>query len=132
MAETEMNLVTQTRTIKSLRPSFYAIQQLQKHLKGYQTVERVKTYNAKVRMYKFSKPGMAVWIAWHEPGRLFLPGTKPPSTKFSFEVNAETLTVEKMIDKAGQTKPESSSLAARKGKAELTLTPWPVFVLKKE
>jgi hypothetical protein len=101
-------------------------------LKGYQTVERVKTYNAKVRMYKFSKSGTAVWVAWHEPGRLFLPGAKLPSLKFPFEVKAETVTVEKMIDKPGQSKPESSSVAVKSGKAELTLTPWPVFVMKKE
>lgn len=132
MAETETNVLTQLRTVKSLRPSFYAIQQLQKHLKGYQTVERVKTHNAKVRMYKFSKGDAAVWVAWHESGRLFLPGSKLPSTKFGFEIKGETLTVEKMIDKPGQSKPETTSVAVKNGKAELTLTPWPVFVLRKE
>ncbi len=132
MAETEMNPLTQVRTIRSLRPSYYAIQQLQKHLKGYQSVERVRTYNAKVRMYKFSKGGATVWVAWHDPGRLFLQGSRLPSTKFKFEVNAETLIVEKMIDKPGQTKPESSTVPVKNDKAELTLTPWPVFVQKKE
>ena len=42
------------------------------------------------------------------------------------------LAVEKMIDKPGQTRVETSSVAVRDGKAELTLTPWPVFVLRKE
>jgi hypothetical protein len=132
MVETEMNVLTQERRIKSLRPAFYAIQQMQRNIKAYQTVERVKTYNAKIRMYKFAKGDFAAWVAWYDPGKLFLPNTKLPSLKFKFEVSAETLTVEKMIDKPGQTKAETTSVAVKDGKAELTLTPWPVFVLKKE
>jgi hypothetical protein len=131
MAETEMNVLTQERAVKSLRPGFYAIQQLQKNIKGYQSVERVKTYDAKVRMYRFAKGDAGVYVAWYDPGKV-LPNTKLPNYKYKFEVKAETLTVEKMIDKPGQTKAESSSVAVKDGKAELTLTPWPVFVLRKE
>ena len=128
MADTEINAATEQRTIKSLRPSFYALQQLQKYLRNYETIERVKNNNSRVRVYKIAKGQNVVWIAWHDTQRLYLPGSKLPSTKFSFEVEGTSITVEKMIDKSGQTKPDISSVSIKGGFAELTLTPRPVFI----
>ncbi len=131
MAETDINALTQERTIKSLRPSYYAIQQLQKHLKNYDTVERVKNQNAKVRLYKFTRGQMVFWIAWHDTPRLYLPGTKLPSVKYHFETDAPEVVVEKMIEKPGQTKAETTNVPVKNGFAELTISVRPVFIFKK-
>ncbi len=131
MADTDLNPLTQERTIKSLRPGFFALQQLQKHLRGYETVERVKNQNAKVRLSKFTRGQTEFWVAWHETPRLYLPGTKLPSVKYPFETDAKEVVVEKMIDKPGQTKPDVATIPVKNGVAELTISVRPVFILKK-
>jgi hypothetical protein len=131
MAETEINALTQERTIKSLRPSYYALQQLQKHLKGYDTVERVKNQNVKVRLYKFTRGQTVFWVAWHDTKNLYLPGTKLPSVKYNFETDAAELVVEKMIEKPGQTKADVANIPVKNGVAELTISVRPVFIFKK-
>jgi hypothetical protein len=131
MADTELNVLTQERVIKSLRPSFFAVQQLQGHSKNYDSVDRVKNQNAKVRLYKFTQGQNVFWIAWHETPRLYLPGAKLPSVKYNLETDAAELRVEKMIDRAGQTKPETTTVPVKNGVAELTISVRPVFIFKK-
>ncbi len=128
MADTDVNPLTEQRTIKSLRPSFYAIQQVQKYLRNYDSIERVKNNNSRVRIYKITRGETVNWIAWHDTPRLYLPGTKLPSTKFAFEVQGKSISVEKMIEKHGQTKPETLTVSVKNGVAEITLTPRPVFI----
>jgi hypothetical protein len=130
MAETEMNAL-QERTIRSLRPSYYALQQLQKYLKNYETAERVKNQNAKVRLYKFTSRDGVVWVAWHDTPRLYLPGVKLPSVKYNLETDGTEVVVEKMIDKPGQTKPDTATVPVKNGVAELTISVRPVFIFKK-
>jgi hypothetical protein len=131
MAETEINALTQERTIKALRPSYFALQQLQKHLKGYETIERVKNQNAKVRLYKFTRGQTVFWVAWHDTKNLYLPGTKLPSVKYNFETDAAEVAVEKMIEKPGQTKADMTNIPVKNGVAELTISVRPVFIFKK-
>ena len=99
-------------------------------LKLTEKVERVKNNNAKARVYKFTKGESVLYVAWHEPPRLYLPGAKIPTVKYKFEVDGKELSVEKMIEKQGQTKPDSTTVPIRDGMAELSLTPRPVFVRK--
>jgi len=132
MADTDINPLTEERTIKSLRPSFFALQQLQKHIKNYAAVERVKNSNAKVRLYRFTRGDQEVFVAWHDTPKLYLPGAKLPSVKYKFEIAGTELIVEKMIDKAGKSKPETTTLPIRDGAAEVTVTVRPVFITVKK
>src|SRR5262245_47606412 len=122
MAETEINTLTQERTIRSLRPAFFALQQLDRYLKNYDTIERVKNQNAKVRLYKVTRGATVFWIAWHDTPRLYLPGARLPSVKYNFETEGSEIVVEKMVDKPDQTKIETTNVPVKSGIAELTIS----------
>jgi hypothetical protein len=129
MADTQMNFRTQLRTILGLRPGFLALQQLQRHIKSYDAVERVKVADSKVRLYEFKNGGQTLWVAWYEPGKLYLPGSAVPATKFILAVDSGAVVSEAMIDRRGQTRPVVEALPKKAGGVELTVTPWPVYVV---
>lgn len=54
MAEVKIHIQEDSRTVTGLRPHFYAVQQLQRHIKGYRIVERVRVADDRVRLYKFT------------------------------------------------------------------------------
>lgn len=131
MAETKLNLLDQSRTIVSLRPVFYSVQQVQKHIRGYEKIERVPHANVEVRLYKvsFAKGPPPVWIAWLEPKRIVLPGENAPTVTISLKVDRSSLSVEPMINRAGVAKPSHETITVEDGMAQVNMSLWPVFVL---
>ena len=45
MVDAKLNFLDQSRTVLGLRPAFYAIQQVQRHIRGYDSVERIRHDN---------------------------------------------------------------------------------------
>lgn len=128
MAEVKLNLLTQQRTVVALRPSFYAVARLQAHLRDYDAIERLRLPQTGVRAYRIRHGARLTWIAWLEPARLALPGDKVPALEVTLPLAGRRGTVEKMIDRAGVSTPETQVVPVRDGQLRLTLTPLPVFV----
>lgn len=129
MAEVKLNFLTQERTVVSLRPSYHAVARLQVHLRDYDAVERTRLADGPARVYRFRKGPRSWYVAWLEPARVVLPGEPVPTLDVSLAVPGRRVAVEKLIDQAGQTRPETAAVPVRDGRVRLTLTPAPVFVL---
>jgi len=132
MADVRFNVLTGVRSVNAYRPSFYAIQQLQTHIKGCDVVERVRTSNGRVRLYKLAGHGRGLQIAWFEPGRISLPGEPLPTTMFTIRTTANNVTLEQMIHRAKQTMPDSQVVHVENGNARIKLSPRPMYILRKE
>jgi hypothetical protein len=127
MADVQPNAKTEERTLLGRRPSFYAVKQLQAHLKDYDSLQRVKDPNGKVRLYKWTQGKTPIWIAWLDPGKLLLPGDTMPKASISIKTGEGAFRIEPVIDQAGQTKAESTKM---KGPAvTIEITPRPVYVI---
>jgi hypothetical protein len=140
MAEVKINVREDSRTVTGLRSSFYAVKQVQQHIKGYTAVERVRlpenreklpNDHSEVRLYKFTRGRGAVWVAWLDLKKQQLPGDKIPDAFIQLPTGAVTLTVEKMIDRDGQKSPERETVEAKNGSTQIKLTTMPIFILEK-
>jgi hypothetical protein len=129
MGDLKLNILDQSRSVLRLRPAFYAIQQIQRHIRGYDKVERVQVEDKRVRVYRFDRDKSATFVIWLEPEKLLLPDDAVPSATISLRIGGGGATVERMIEEAGQTKPERQTVTANAGTVRLTVTPTPVFVL---
>lgn len=131
MADVSLNLLKQTRTINNLRPSFFAIQQVQRVIKGYDRVERVSETNSRLRVYRFRKGSSSAWVAWLDPNKLLLPGDAVPQAPLTLNVGSGSFVVEPLqLRTDGQT--EDRETVNRQGNTlKLMLTPHPVFVRPK-
>ncbi len=124
--ENTANFLTNVRTVKSKLPGFYALQQTQTKLKQYDSIQRVTTSDDRVRIYEVKNGATTSWIAWFEPGKIYLPGETVPTMTVSLPSVTGTVNIESLITKVGQTSPDKTTGDATK----LTLTPTPVFVTK--
>ena len=110
------------------RASFYALQQLIRHLDGYERVARLTLDDQGIRVYEVADPQQTIWIAWYDPGRLILPDDPVPETVVQLELGALPITVESLITQFGQTTPDRTVLSPDGDFITLTLTPRPVFI----
>ena len=116
---------------REYRAGFYALQQLIRHLAGYERVARLTLDDEDIRVYEVARPQQTVWIAWYDPGRLILPGDPVPETVAQLELGASTVTVETLITQFGQTAPNNRTVLSPDGSfITLTLTPTPVFIFR--
>lgn len=128
MADVTINIFTDMRTVNGLRPSFYAIQQLQDRLKNYDSVVRVANANPQVRLYEFTRKKKHFWVAWLEPSGVVLLGDTIPTATLPLSTQSKKIKVEKVIAEAGQTVPERESIVVTNGEVQISLTPLPVYV----
>ena len=112
------------------RAGFYALQQLMRHLDGYERVTRLALDDEGIRVYEISRRRQTLWIAWSDSGRLILPGDPVPETILRLELGASPVTVESLITQFGQTAPDRTVLSPEGGFISLTLTPTPVFIYR--
>lgn len=126
VVDTSSNFLTNVRTVKSKFPGFYALQQTQSKLKQYDSVKRITTSDEKVRIYEVKNGTTTSWIAWYEPGKIYLPGESVPSVVSALPNITGTVNIEKLIVKSGQTVSEKTTSDA----AKLVLTPTPLFITK--
>ncbi|MBI2435260.1 MAG: hypothetical protein HYV26_20575 [Candidatus Hydrogenedentes bacterium] len=131
MAETQVNVFTNARTVTGLRPIFYALQQLAGHFEHYEQVERSATENPNVRLYRVSdmqarRP--TFYIAWHAPPGLTLADDAMPELAISLVAEGAQATVEALIVEEGRTTPITTTLPFEDGALALLLTRTPIFV----
>jgi len=129
MADVTVNVFQDTRTVKGLRPHYYAIRQLAKHLGEYQELQRLPAAKG-VRLYRWKRNGAPVWVAWLDPGRLLLPGDAVPQATVTIKTGGDVV-VEGMIDRPGSAAATRPAVTARQGGVEVVLTPRPVYVFQK-
>jgi hypothetical protein len=115
---------------REFRAGFYALQQLIRHLDGYERVTRLALDDEGIRVYEVASPQQAIWIAWYDPGRLILPGDPVPETVLRLELGTSPVTVESLITRFGQTAPDRTVLLPEEGFLTLNLTPTPVFIYR--
>ena len=128
MAATTTNAFTQVHTVQSLRPSFYAVQQLMAHISNYTSIRRIATNDSSVYLYKMMKDGKPLWIVWYGPGVLSLPGDTAPSKTIQVQVGASAVDIEPMISQLGQTRPNATTASTEGGVLTLTTGASPTFV----
>ena len=112
-------------------PNFFAIAQVQRHLRGYRTFEREAAGDRALRVYRVGKDGSTeVWIAWLDPGVLWLPGDVVPTREYELILGgtATSATIEKLVTDAKRSEPARETVTLQKGRLQLKLTPVPVFV----
>ncbi|MGB9593367.1 MAG: hypothetical protein ACPL7R_04435, partial [Anaerolineae bacterium] len=128
MADAEYNFLTQTWSVNSLQPAFYAYQLTIRKLEGYAAVERLDV-GGDVYAYRFTVRRRPVYVLWHEPGRLyFLDEAEPASASVNLPVEFAQAVVTHTITRIGQTEPDTETIAAQDGILTLSLGPAPVFV----
>jgi hypothetical protein len=115
---------------RELRAGFYALQQLMRHLDGYEHVARLTQADDGIRIYEIARAGQISWIAWFDPGRLILPGDPVPETVLRLELGASPVTVETLITQFGQSAPDRTVISPEGGFTTLSLTPTPVFIYR--
>lgn len=110
------------------RPGFYALQQLLRHLRGYQAITRLPFAEEGVRVYEITREDGRVWVAWYEPDFLVLPGDPIPERSVTLQVEAPAAILEPVIALAGQAAPAPTTVQTPGGALPLALSPTPVFV----
>jgi hypothetical protein len=126
LLDNNANFLTNVRTVNAKLPGFYALGQTQSKLKQYDSIKRVTTSDNKVRIYEVKNGSATSWIAWYEPGKVYLPGDVIPSVTIALPNVTGTVNLEYLITKIGATTPDKQTGDA----AKLTLTPTPVFITK--
>jgi hypothetical protein len=111
------------------RASYWALQQLMRHLRGYDTLHRVSSGDADVRVYEISVGDSKCWIAWLELNRVLLPGEAMPSRPLTLTTGGAQAVIEPLITRAGLSRPEQRTEKTRSGRLSLSLTPEPVFII---
>jgi hypothetical protein len=112
------------------RAGFYALQQVIRHLDGYERLARLTLDDEGVRVYEVVRLQQTIWIAWYDPGRLTLPDDPVPELDVQLELGASPITVESLITQFGQTAPSRTVLMPEGGTTTLTLSPTPVFIYR--
>jgi hypothetical protein len=110
------------------RPGFFALRQVMAALRGRDRVHRLEVERDDVRVYALDGPAGPLWIAWHEPAQLFLPGDPEPAAIVSFPAGVARVRVEPLATAGPESPARAVSLGTRGGIAWLELTPTPVFV----
>jgi len=111
---------------KELRPVFYALQQLIAEMDSYTRISRVLFEDPGVRLYELEKEGQPAWIAWYDPGKLYLPDDSLPQTTLQFDFGAAKVTVSEIAIAAGGA--VSQVIEAVDGVVSITLGYSPVFI----
>jgi hypothetical protein len=129
MTLTFTNILDQERTIKEIRPSFYALKQLQAHLSGYNEIERLDLSDQSVRVYKISKPSGDVIIGWYDPGKLVLQNTFVSGKGgVQIPIVGGEASMEKAITKFGQRVSSNETLVVNNGFVSVDLDTTPIYI----
>jgi hypothetical protein len=111
--------------------SYFAMRQLIGHIDGYESIRRLDVDGPEgTRVYEVVVGGEKLWIGWHDPPRLVLPGDDVPETTVTLPTGAGTLVIERMVERVedGEGKVETTRKDSSGGNELVTLTQRPVFV----
>ncbi len=130
MVRIEQRLFQPEPVLVARYPNFYAVAQVQRHLRGYRSIRRVATPDPAVRIYQVRKPdARELWIAWLVSTRVILPGDPVPTAEVELDVgDSGPVTVERLITALNGSQPETEEVSAPAGRFKWPLTPTPVFL----
>lgn len=132
MVASTINLFTGRHRITGRYPMFYALGQLAEWMDNCDEVVREDAGDPHIRLYRLrctealSLPD--AWIAWYDPGALYLPEDVVPGGILSFATTATEVSVETLITEPGQTEPVEATVTPEGGVADIALTPVPVLI----
>lgn len=123
MVDLKYSFLTQPK-ITGKRPAYYALQQLQENIGGYDSITRVKTEDD-LRLYKVEKEKKIFYIAWYGYRELYLPDEPLPVKNFNIDLGKDAIILEEM-----KISPEMvrKNLTTNSGKLNIDLTPEPVYI----
>ncbi len=111
------------------RPAYYALQQLQENIRGYDSIVRVSVGNDdEIRLYKVAKQGSEFYIAWYGYQKLYLPEDGIPTKNTQINIGTSQVTVESM---ANTTDVIRTAMATSNGLLSITLTPEPIYIFNR-
>jgi hypothetical protein len=111
-----------------LRPSFFALRQLNQHMHGFTGVRRMPTADDAIRVYRIQRPRGNLWIAWVEPDTLMLPEDNVVAREIDLPVQAANVLLERMITQPGLLRSRPQLLITTAGTVTVTVGQQPVFV----
>ncbi|MBI2926624.1 MAG: hypothetical protein HYY24_13090 [Verrucomicrobia bacterium] len=129
MARIELRLFQPEPVLAARYPNFFAVAQVQRHLRGYRSIRRVAAADPDVRIYHLRKPDTReLWIAWLAATKVFLPGDAVPTVEVELDVGEPgPVTIEQLLTVANGSQPETKEVPAATGQFKWPLTPTPVF-----
>lgn len=110
MTAWDVDPFTGARALEEIRPAFYALRQLARHLRDLERVDRVQTADPRVRLYEVQTSSRTFRITWLEPEGLVLPGDEEPATELELETESPRLLVEAVIRRTGVEEPDRAVL----------------------
>ncbi len=111
---------------REYRPGFFALQQLIKHLDGYESISRIDLGDEGMRVYEITHAAQRSWIAWYDPGYLILTGDPVPEVVVELPFPFTRALLARIAIEAGQPEPETFYAAG--GMLSLSISPAPIFV----
>lgn len=123
IAEIETHIFSKPK-IKAKRPAFFALQQLEKNIRGYNSIARMATEND-LRLYQLKKDGKTFYIAWYGYQNLYLPDDPLPQKDFQIKIGGDEITVEQMKT---SDKIFKETVKTKNGILNLKLTPEPIYL----
>jgi hypothetical protein len=128
MTKVKMNYKKNEHEVIKKYPSFYALKQIAGYLKEYESIERVLFEDESIRLYEINGGKGTFYIAWYEPGYLFLPDDPVPEKLLELDVISGKVTLEKLITQMSMQEPEKETLNTQGGILKTVLTNVPVFI----
>ncbi len=111
------------------RPLYHALRQMMGHLAGHEAVRRVDVGDPRARVYRIEKPGLETWVAWLEVDRPVLPGDVEPTLGIALPAGHEVVSVEPVITRGGQERPDVREVRTEGGRLSITLDRVPVYLV---
>ena len=107
------------------RPAYFALQQLQENIRGYESIVRVNTDDEDVRLYKVKNQDEEFFIVWYGYQKLYLPEDGLPRKNVQIDVGVSEVMIEKMKTSNDVVRGLEQS---NNGVLSVTITPEPFFI----
>jgi hypothetical protein len=112
---------------KEYRPVYYSLQQLIDHLGEYDSITRLEVGNEDgIRVYEITQGEESFWIAWYDPGDLYLPEDNTPQIDIQILLPGNSVRIE--YERMNSQAADFEILQVTGGKLSITLTAIPVFI----
>ncbi len=110
------------------RPAFYALQQLQENIRGYDSIVRINVNNDdEIRLYMVTKQGNEFFIVWNGYQKLYLPEDEVPTKNIQIDLGTSQVTVESMKNSTDAIRTTKETV---NGLLFITITPEPIYIFK--
>ena len=95
MLDTQPVAVDDSRVVLGMLPPFYALQQLQENIRGYDAMRKLAASDD-VWLYEVTRGMEKFWIGWVDDQTLYLPNDDAPTRQVSIEAASDMVRVESL------------------------------------